>query len=76
MDDSTIIYQYYFDDTRIVDSLQTLNEQVETLTVQVTDLQARLDESVSLTGELEGFALFGATVLLCFFAYKFFRMFF
>lgn len=67
---------YVFDDSRLVASLDALNEKLETLTVKVDDLQSRLDESVSIAGEMQGYALFGVTVVLCIFAYKFFRMFF
>ena len=65
---TTIINEYNLDDSRIVERLETLSAQVE-------EMQVRLDESVTVQGELEGCAIFGVTIVLCVFVYKFFRMF-
>ena len=67
---------YVFDDSRMVAQLETVNEKLETLTLKADDFQARLDESVTIQGEMQGYSMFGITVVLCIFAYKFFRMFF
>lgn len=73
---TTVVNEYIFDDSRMVAQLEALNEKVETLTLKVDDLQSRLDEGVTIGGEMQGYLMFGVTVVLCIFAYKFFRMFF
>ena len=50
--------------------------QAEILIEQNAAILARLEEVVSVAGNIQGYAIFGVTVVLMIYAYKFFRMFF
>ena len=51
------------------ENFDEINEAIVTLTEVQT-------ETLEHIGEIEAFGLFGVVVVLCFFVYKFFRMFF
>lgn len=51
-------------------------EQAGILIEQNAAILLRLEEVVSVAGNIQGYAIFGVTVVLMIYAYKFFRMFF
>lgn len=53
----------------VTDALFYIEDKVDLLTV-------RAEETLSVLGNIEGLMTFFVVVLLCFFVYKFFRMFF
>lgn len=51
-------------------------EQAEILIEQNAAILAWLEEVVSVAGNIQGYAIFGVTVILMIYSYKFLRMFF
>ena len=60
---------YEVDLTALEDSMAVLSETLENSVAVQTETLVHL-------GNIESYALFGVVVCLCFFSYKFFRMFF
>ena len=56
--------------------LSSLEESFAVLTEALESSTAIQTETLVHLGNIEGYALFGVVVCLCFFTYKFFRMFF
>lgn len=54
---------------QVIGELLTMGGKLDVLT-------ARSEEMLEVLGNIEGLLIFFAVVLLCFFVYKFFRMFF
>lgn len=52
------------------------SEYFETLSARLEVYEARFDETLAVPGNMQGYMLFFIVVLLCFFVYRFFRMFF
>ena len=56
--------------------LSVLEESIAVLSETVESSVAVQTETLVHLGNIESYALFGVVVCLCFFSYKFFRMFF
>lgn len=52
------------------------DEQILILIEQNEELIARVTEITTAIGNIQGYAIFGVTVVIFYFAYKFLRMFF
>ena len=52
------------------------SEYSEVLASRLEVIEARFDETLVVLGNMQGYMLFSIVVLLCFFVYRFFRMFF
>ena len=51
-------------------------EQAEILIEQNAAVLERIEELLAVAGNLQGYAIFGVTVILMIYSYKFLRMFF
>jgi len=51
-------------------------EQAEMLIEQNAAILERLEELLTVAGNIQGYAIFGVTVILMIYSYKFLRMFF
>lgn len=59
-----------------VEQAEILLEQNAAMIEQSAAILARQEEVLSVLGNIQGYAVFGVTVVLMIYAYKFLRMFF